>query len=84
MGHVLEVGEQLLGVLWQAVAAVAEGGVIIGAANPGVQAYAVDDVPGIEALGFGIGIQLVEIADPQGKIGIGKELYGLCLGKTHE
>ena len=37
-----------------------------------------------KALHLGIGIQLVEIADAQGKIGVGKQLDCLRLGKSHE
>lgn len=56
LGYVLEVGQQLFGVLGQAVTAVAEGGVVIVGADPGVQAYAVDDILGAQAFGFGIGV----------------------------
>ena len=42
--HVLVVGQQLLGVLGQAVAAVAEAGVVVVAANARLQAHALDDL----------------------------------------
>ena len=53
-------------------------------ADPGIQADTVDDVAGRQPLGFGVGVQLIEIADPQGQIGIGEEFHGLGLGEAHE
>lgn len=47
LGHVLVVGQELLGVFRQAVAAVAKAGVVVVAANAGVKAHAVNDLPGI-------------------------------------
>ena len=46
--HVLVVGQQLLGVLGQAVAAVAEAGVVVMAADARLQAHALDDLRGIQ------------------------------------
>ena len=60
--HVVEVREELLGVLREAVAAVAEGGVVVVRADAGVQAHALDDRARVEALHLRIRIQLVEIA----------------------
>ena len=82
-GNILVVCKQLLGVLGEAVAAVAEGGVIVMGADARIQAHALDDFLGIQMLQLGIGVQLVEIADPQGKVGVGKQLHGLRLGGVH-
>ena len=84
LGDVVEVGEQLLGVLGEAVAAVAEGRVVIVRADAGVEADAFDDGLGIEALHLGVGVQFVEVADAQGEVGVGEELDGLGLGAAHE
>ena len=72
--NILEIGQKLLGVLGQAVAAVAEGGVIVVRADTGVEAYAIDDLLRIEPLGLGIGVQFIKIGDAQRKIGVCKEL----------
>ena len=45
---------------------------------------AADNPKHIKALDLGISVQLVEIADTQGKIGVGKQLNGLRLFETHE
>ena len=52
--------------------------------DTGVQAHAVDDLAGVEALGLGVGVQLVEIAHAQRQVGVGEELDRLCLGEAHE
>src|SRR5690606_37782913 len=68
-GHVGVVGQQLFGVLGQAVAAVAEAGVVVVVANTRIQANAFDDLAGVQAMGFGIGVQLVEVGHAHGEIG---------------
>lgn len=69
--HVLVVGQQLLGVLGQAVAAVAEAGVVVVAADARLQAHAVDDVAGVEAADLVVGVDLVEVGDAQRQVGVG-------------
>ena len=69
--HVLVVGQQLLGVLGQAVAAVAEAGVVVVAADARLQADAVDDVAGVEAADLAVGVELVEVGDAQRQVGVG-------------
>ena len=61
--HILIVCQQLLGVLWQAVPSVTEAGVIIVAADPGIQANTLNDLPSIQAFAFRICIQLIEVAN---------------------
>lgn len=78
--HVPVVGQQLLGVLGQAVAAVAEAGVVVVAADARLQAHAVDDVAGVEASHLAVGVELVEVRHAQRKVGVGEELDGLGLG----
>ena len=82
--HIGVVRQQLLGVLGQAVAAVAEAGIVVVAADARIQADAVDDLPGVQALALGVGVQLVEVGHTQRQIGVGKQLDGLGLGKAHE
>ena len=84
LGHVLVVGQELLGVLRQAVAAVAERGVVVHVADAGVKTHTVDDLLGVEAFHLGVGVKLVEVADAQGEVGIGEKFHGLGFGGTHE
>ncbi len=56
LGHCGVVGQQLLGVFWQAIAAVAKAGVVVVVANARVEAHAFDDLTGIQAVGGGIGV----------------------------
>ncbi len=49
-----------------------------------VEAYAVDDLSGVQALGLGIRIQLIEIGDAQRQISIGKKLYRFGFGEAHK
>ncbi len=60
------VSQELLGVLGQTVAAVAEGRIVVVAADSGVKAYAQDNLIGVEAMDFRIGVQFVEEADTEG------------------
>lgn len=41
--NIIVVGQQLFGVFWKAIAAVAEGGVVVVRTDPGIKAHAVDD-----------------------------------------
>ena len=84
LGHVGIVGQQLLGVLGEAVAAVAEGGVVVVGADARVEADALDDGAGVEALDLGVGVEFVEVAHAQGQVGVGEELHGLGLLHAHE
>ena len=47
MGYVAVVGQELLGILGEAVATVAEGRVVVVVAYPGVEAHSRDYLPGI-------------------------------------
>ena len=65
-------------------AAVAKAGIVIMRANARVEADALDDMPGIEPLHLGVGVQFVEEGNPEGKIGVGEQLDRLGLGEAHE
>lgn len=78
--HVAVVGEELLGVFRQAVAAVAERRIVVVVADARVEAHAFDDLAGIHAVGAGIGVELVEEGHPHGEVGVGKQLDRLGLG----
>ena len=82
--HIVEVGQQLLGVLREAVSAITEGGVVIVSTNSRIQTDALNDGPGVEAFHLCISVQFVEEADAQGQVSIGEELHGFRLGGTHE
>ena len=78
--HIPVVRQQLLGVHGQAVSAVAEGGVVIVAADARLQAHAVDDVAGVEAADLTVGVELVEVGDAKRQVRVGEQLGGLGLG----
>ena len=82
LGHVAVVGEQLLGVLGQAIAAIAEARIVIMAADAWVHAHAVDDLLRVQALALGVSVELVEIAHTDGEVCVGEELDGLGLGRV--
>ena len=54
------------------------------AADPGIQADTLNDLPGIEALHLRIGIQLIEEGHPESKIGIGEQLHRFRFREAHE
>ena len=64
--NVSVVGKELLGVFREAVAAVAEGRVVVVGADARVQTHSINDGFGVEALDFGVGVQLVEVAHAEG------------------
>ena len=78
--YVPVVRQQLLGVLGQAVTAVAEAGVVVVATDARLQAHAVDDVAGVKAADLAVGVELVEVGHSQRQVGVGEELDGLGLG----
>ena len=82
--HVLVIGQQLLGVLGQAVAAVTEAGVVVVAADARLQAHAVDDVAGVEAADLAVGVELVEVGHAKRQVGVGEEFDGLRLGGSQD
>ena len=49
-----------------------------------VEAYTRDDCLRVEPLDLSIGIELIEIADTKGEIGVGEELDGLGFLQAHE
>jgi len=84
LGYVLIVREKLLGVFREAVAAVAEGRVVIVVADARIEADAFDDGGGVEAFYFGVGVEFIEIRYAESQIGIGEELGGFRFGVAHE
>ena len=81
--YVLIVREQLLGILREAVAPVAERRVVVVRAYPRVKAHAPDDGRGVEALDLRVGVQLVEVAHPEREVCVREELDRLGLLKAH-
>ena len=53
-------------------------------ADTWVETYSVDDGCGIKPFHFGIRVEFVEIADTQGKVGIGEKFYGFGFFHTHK
>lgn len=70
LGHVLVVGEQLLGIFWQAVTAVAKGRIVVVIADARIKADTLNDLSGVQALDLCIGVQFVEVADAQRQISV--------------
>ena len=82
--HIGVICQQLLGVLGQAVAAVAEAGVVVVAADARLQAHAVDYVAGVEAADLAVGVELVEVGHAKRQVGVGEEFDGLRLGGSQD
>ena len=82
--HILVVRKQLLRILGQTVATVAEARVVIVSADPGIHAHAVDDLLGIQALGLGVGVEFVEVADADGQVCIREELDGFGFSRVRD
>ena len=81
---VLVVCEELLRILREAIATVTEGWVVIEVADARVEADAVDDLLGVEALRLGVGVELVEVGHAEREVGVCEELDGLGFGEAHE
>ena len=64
------VRKKLLRVLRKAVAAIAERRVVVEVTYPRVKADAPDNVARVQPLHLRVGVKLVEVADPQGKVGV--------------
>ena len=60
LGHILIVGQELLGVLGQAIASVTEARVVVMGADAGIEADALNDILGFKPLGFRVGIEFIE------------------------
>ena len=82
-GDIVVVCKELLGVFREAVAAVAEGRVVVVGAYAGVEADSVYYRLGIQTFKFSVGVELIEIAYPQGKVGVGEEFHGFGFGAAH-
>ena len=78
------VGEELLGILGQAITSVSERGVVVVGANSWVHTYAVDNHLRVQAFDLGIGVKLVEVADPDCEIGVGEKLDGFRFCKVRK
>ena len=52
--------------------------------DSGVEADTLNDLLRVEPLHLGVGVELVEIADAQREICIGKQLDGLGFGGAHD
>ena len=64
----------MLGVFRQAIATVAEGGVVVVIADTRIKADTLDDLCGVQPFDLRIGVKLVEIGDAQRKVGGPKAL----------
>lgn len=82
--HLVVIRQQLLGVLGQAIAAIAEAGIVVIRPDPWVQADALDDLAGVQAARQGIAVQLVEIGHAQREVGVGEQLDRLGLDGAGE
>ena len=83
-GHVGIVGEQLLGVFGQAVAAVAERWVVVLHTDARVEADAFDNLLCIKTFHLGVCIKLVEVRHAEREVCVGEEFDSLGFGEAHE
>ena len=74
------VGQQLLGVLGQAVTTITEAGVVVVRANSRIKTDAIDDLASIETIASRVGVKFVKVGHAHGKIGVGEQLGGFGLG----
>lgn len=56
------------------VAAVAEAGAVVVAADARLQAHTVDDVAGVETKELALGVELVEVDYAEDKVGVGPSI----------
>lgn len=82
--HIGIVGQQLLGVLGQAIATITERRIIVMPTDMRAEAHTVDDGLSVKTFHLGICIKFVEITHAQSKIGVGEELDRLGLLQSHE
>ena len=81
--YVCVVRKELLRVLREAVASVAEGWVVVEVPDAGVEAHALDYRVGVQALHLRVGVELVEVAYTKRKVRVREQLHCLCLRKPH-
>ena len=81
---VVVVREELLRVFRKAVAAVAEGRVVILRSYARVEADAVYNRLGVKTFHLGVGIEFIEVAHTESEVGVREELHRLGLGRAHE
>jgi len=72
MRYITVVGEELFGVFGQAVAAVAERGIVVVVADARVEADPLDDLLGIQPVRGSVGVQFVEEGNAHGEVGVGE------------
>ena len=77
------VGQELLGVFREAVAAVAEARIVVVTPDAGIETHSIDDITGVQPLDFSIGIEFIEVADPQREVGVCEQLDSLGLSHSH-
>ena len=81
---VVVVREELLRVFRKAVAAVAEGRVVVLSAYARVEADAVYNRLGVKTFHLGVGVQFIEVAHAECEVGVREELHRLRLCRAHE
>ena len=83
IGRILIIGQQLTGILRKAVAPITEGRIVIVRTDAGIEPYSSNDLLGIQAVQFGVCIQLIEKGYTQSEIGIGEKFDGFSFGRVH-
>src|SRR5690606_10054669 len=68
--HLVIVGQQLTGVLGQTIAAVTETGVVVVLADTRVQAYPLDHLPTLQAPGFAVAVEFVEVGHAHRQVSV--------------
>ena len=82
--HICIICQKLLGILRQTIAAIAKAWIVVMTSDTRIQTYTIDDLLGVKSFALCVCIKLVEVSHTQSQIGICKQFYRLCLGKSHE
>ena len=72
LGDIGIIGQKLLRVFRQAVAAIAEGWVVLVRTDSRVESHAVDNRFRVKPFHLGVGVELVKVADAQREVGVRK------------
>lgn len=80
--HIGVIGQQLLRILRQAVAAIPERWVVVMRADARVEAHAANDLAVFRPRAFSIGVELIEIGHTKRQIRVGEQLDRLGLSRA--
>ena len=82
--HVLIIRQKLLCIFWQAITTITKGRIVVKFTDSWIQTDTIDNFFCLKSFHFCIGIQFIEIGNPHGQIGIGKEFHRFRFRESHE